>query len=836
MGFRTGKGKIEAPLTDPWLLQKPLTRMRGTQTIVQGIVSAKNTYEVLNAPHRGNVVQQKIIQTITPEGVASVNNKRTAEASPKGLQQSSPPVTSPVVSQGFQLNPANFTKPITIMAKDPRTGQMKPVTLFPKNLKPTATQLSNLPGTRSGIRIVSPNTPSPVQQIVTTPMPIRPARKLPPLKPIEPVKPMMPESPQHGLICKEGCDCPVMLGAHVNANGLNKVWAFKRKCLKLSPRDAETILNYEWVQESIYLTLWNSLPRRDFFRLLRSVNFISAEVYDADKKRCIIIGKTCGKLTDGLIDVKGTSYPVPSVLVKLYRQGYDGESLKSIVLESKLECQMSTGESLTEENFLCINPHHYGLRTDIHDPDDCSPHNCFEYKRLIINGLDLKNVCGICLKNLTGLELVPELVDSDESQPKEPEVINLDDVNIEDLDNEFQGMLDSIEEQVNNELMSEENKDQEMTSQEEPQEEFEDFDVDTKTNLHIEIGLTIGNADFGQDPEEPEEPKESKEPKEPEEQTESKKRPLEDDDTSEPQYEVSSKRAKFLEKPEGKEFQCWQCLIWFAKKEDLKTHSCLIELKITGNVIYTCQFCATCSGDIEQLRPHVVKCKSFNLAPLRCFKKIETAITSTFIPGSNCETPSGRSKARIKKADASTAKCEACDVQFASKSEMVLHKSKAVCKSFECNLCHKFYAMERTLKTHLKSCEEDMKSKIEPSLSIADSSRVDQDIKVIKLDRSKAFHQPAKCIDCGNLLQSFELLKAHQSLINFCGNCSQKFSTTCQLLRHECPGKGPAKTTPEKPQKPKFKTDDSSLPVILKTVSDTSVPAIVDESHSRKSN
>ena len=60
----------------------------------------------------------------------------------------------------------------------------------------------------------------------------------------------------------------------------------------------------------------------------------------------------------------------------------------------------------------------------------------------------------------------------------------------------------------------------------------------------------------------------------------------------------SNKRLKF----QGKNYQCWQCLVWFAQKEELGTHSCFQELNITGNVIYTCTFCATCSDDIASLR------------------------------------------------------------------------------------------------------------------------------------------------------------------------------------------------------------------------------------------
>ena len=48
--------------------------------------------------------------------------------------------------------------------------------------------------------------------------------------------------------------------------------------------------------------------------------------------------------------------------------------------------------------------------------------------------------------------------------------------------------------------------------------------------------------------------------------------------------------------------------------------------------------------------------------------------------------------------------------------------------------------------------------------------------------------QPVKCHLCEKLLQSYELLKAHQTLPNHCGTCKEPFKTTCQLLQHKCEG------------------------------------------------
>lgn len=456
----------------------------------------------------------------------------------------------------------------------------------------------------------------------------------------------------------------------------------------------------------------------------------------------------------------------------------------------------------------------------------------------------------------------------------------IEDSTIEDLDNEFQGMLDSIEDQINSDS-----------------EEIADLDseeIDTKANLNLEIVMVESQAEgFQKDPLEDLEDQEGQKGqndqiKENEMNLEGQKGPLEEETMnseglkmpsqvllkkvqkilSEDQSKIRpwkvqtgslevhqkgqkrplkdqmkpfedhksqpKKRQKKSEpeegqkwpvetikrpledktnfvkaiqkRPAGKDFQCWQCLVWFCTKEDLKVHSCLNELNITGNFLYTCHFCATCSPDIDSLRPHVAKCKKFNLAPLKCFQKIESAMTSTQIVTSS----PGRST-RHKKTD-SNPKCESCSVIFASKAELVLHNSKAKCKSLQCGLCKKNFAMEASLQNH--HCD----SKI--------SERVDQDIKVIKLDRSKYFHQPAKCFECGNLLQSFELLKAHQNIQNFCGSCNKKFPNSCQLLRHEC--SGPEKKAPVKVKTEPGITGPSGPIVVLKNVNDSNVPAITD--------
>ena len=84
------------------------------------------------------------------------------------------------------------------------------------------------------------------------------------------------------------------------------------------------------------------------------------------------------------------------------------------------------------------------------------------------------------------------------------------------------------------------------------------------------------------------------------------------------------------------------------------------------------------------------------------------------------------------------------------------------------------------------------------------------------------------------------MLKSHLTVPNSCGSCFQKFNTTCQLLRHKCPGipeKQPSNISNFPAEKRiRIKTEPGLLPsipqapvVILKNVNDSNVPAIIDD-------
>ena len=60
-----------------------------------------------------------------------------------------------------------------------------------------------------------------------------------------------------------------------------------------------------------------------------------------EKKSCVLIKKRCKNLVDGMLFIKGQNYSIPSILVKIFREGYDTHNLGSLVVESAPDCEMT---------------------------------------------------------------------------------------------------------------------------------------------------------------------------------------------------------------------------------------------------------------------------------------------------------------------------------------------------------------------------------------------------------------------------------------------------------------------------------------------------------------
>ena len=110
-------------------------------------------------------------------------------------------------------------KPITIMAKDPKTGAMRPVTLYPKNvvknpggittiqLGPRPSNIKIAPSASPGVSTFSSSGVMPGVISGNMPVMIRPPGYIHSKNPSV-VK--VDDKDKHGLICKEGCNCPQM--------------------------------------------------------------------------------------------------------------------------------------------------------------------------------------------------------------------------------------------------------------------------------------------------------------------------------------------------------------------------------------------------------------------------------------------------------------------------------------------------------------------------------------------------------------------------------------------------------------------------------------------------
>ena len=93
-------------------------------------------------------------------------------------------------------------------------------------------------------------------------------------------------------------------GGFVDEKLKNKLWAYLKKCTKISKNDVETFLTYSWIQDELFSLLLTDLPRSTFFKLCRAVSFTNFGSYSGEKKNCILIKKTTGNLIEGMVFVK----------------------------------------------------------------------------------------------------------------------------------------------------------------------------------------------------------------------------------------------------------------------------------------------------------------------------------------------------------------------------------------------------------------------------------------------------------------------------------------------------------------------------------------------------
>lgn len=120
-----------------------------------------------------------------------------------------------------------------------------------------------------------------------------------------------------------------MQGGPISDKDLTKLWAYLKKCLKVGPKEAENLLTFSMIQEKIFKQLLSELSRESFFEICRMVSFIQSNLYCGEKKNCVLIRKKNKPLTLNLR--AGEFYTLPSILVKMFREGFESHTFSSLV-------------------------------------------------------------------------------------------------------------------------------------------------------------------------------------------------------------------------------------------------------------------------------------------------------------------------------------------------------------------------------------------------------------------------------------------------------------------------------------------------------------------------
>ena len=127
----------------------------------------------------------------------------------KSTQTSNVSILSPTINpkpQGLSSNQTilvqpqqqQVQKPLTVMAKDPKTGAVRPLTLFPKNIvrQPGGITTIQIGQVANQIRLAPPSSSAFGNNQVIVRQPL--------------LLPQTAIDDNHGLICKYGCKCAVM--------------------------------------------------------------------------------------------------------------------------------------------------------------------------------------------------------------------------------------------------------------------------------------------------------------------------------------------------------------------------------------------------------------------------------------------------------------------------------------------------------------------------------------------------------------------------------------------------------------------------------------------------
>ena len=142
-------------------------------------------------------------------------------------------------------------------------------------------------------------------------------------------------------------------------------------CLRITDKDAETILTYNWMHDLLFEIVFSLCSEAQFARFCLVVsqsnndssNHNVAFNINSYKKTCILVQNPAWlqEKIKGMLQLSGRDYCLPLLLLKLFRPNYEQVLLSKIVLYSKRQCEISNPDSniLDRASTICINPWHY---------------------------------------------------------------------------------------------------------------------------------------------------------------------------------------------------------------------------------------------------------------------------------------------------------------------------------------------------------------------------------------------------------------------------------------------------------------------------------------------
>ena len=143
-------------------------------------------------------------------------------------------------------------------------------------------------------------------------------------------------------------------------------------CLRITDKDAETILTYNWMHELMFETVYSYCSDVQFARFCQVVS-IANDLFDhqaashssdnsVGRKPCVLLTNSVWNRDKikGMVTLSGRSYCLPLVLIKLFRPNFEQVLLSKIVLYSKKQCDISNPNIRVDRgSTLCVNPWHY---------------------------------------------------------------------------------------------------------------------------------------------------------------------------------------------------------------------------------------------------------------------------------------------------------------------------------------------------------------------------------------------------------------------------------------------------------------------------------------------